>query len=255
MKPQKNFLRASYILSILFASLLNVELIRAWAIVKKCYTEEQLKKEGFDLEVKWMFESWTADLKSKEKEKGNTYMIKDRIRWSLFQLFIAGLQSLEVAQITSITLIDLLYFIAIYKDIFKRRTFESLGVKIKYVFQEVAILTFLTVLSIFAIFDSKEFRQTGLFKFLEVLVIIGVIVAIGAEVVAVIWGIIDAIKTFKEDLAKKKLLKKMTIVEKEARVSSEEAGLEFRRKGTVNEQIRKFATRKQGGRLNFDAVL
>jgi hypothetical protein len=53
-------------------------------IVRKGYTDDQLKEEGFDLEVKWIFESWTADLKSKEKEKGNTYMIWDRIRWSLF---------------------------------------------------------------------------------------------------------------------------------------------------------------------------
>jgi hypothetical protein len=31
-----------------------------------------------------MFRTWTKDLKPKEKLKGNTYMVRDRIRWSLF---------------------------------------------------------------------------------------------------------------------------------------------------------------------------
>lgn len=104
-------------------------------------------------------------------------------------------------------------------------------------FQEIAILTFLTVLAIFAIFKSPEFRKTGLFSFLEILVIIGVIVAIGAEVIAVIWGIVDAIKTFKEDIQKKKMIKKMTMLEKEARVSTEGDGQKISRKTTFNEQI------------------
>lgn len=84
VRPQRNFLRASYLLSMVFNSLLNVELIRAWLMVKKGYSEKQLEDPEFDLEVKWMFNSWTADLKPKEKEKGNTYMVRDRIRWSLF---------------------------------------------------------------------------------------------------------------------------------------------------------------------------
>jgi hypothetical protein len=75
----------------IFNSLLNIELIRAWLIVKKGYSDKQLEDQEFDLEVKWMFNSWTADLKPKEKLKGNTYMIRDRIRWSLFQLCVAGL--------------------------------------------------------------------------------------------------------------------------------------------------------------------
>ena len=183
-----------------------------------------------------MFNSWTADLKPKEKTRGNTYMIRDRIRWSLLQLFIAGLQSFEVAQILGITIIDLVYVIIIFREIKGKRVFKSVGVKIKYVFQEIAILAFLVVLSVFGVVTSQEFRQTGFFSFLEWVVIIGVGVAIGAELIAVFWTIAAAIKTFREDVRMKKLVKKMTVMEKELRMRSEEEDYDngLKRMGTIS---------------------
>lgn len=237
VRPQKNFLKVSYILSMIFNSLLNIELIRGWMIVRRGYSEKQLEDPEFDLEVKWMFNSWTADLKPKEKLKGNTYMVRDRIRWSLFQLCVAGLQSFEVAQITMITLVDLIYFIIIFREQGSRRTFKSLGVKLKYIFQEVAILTFLVVLTIFGIFKSQEFRETRFYSFLEWVVIVGVGVAIGAELIAVFWTISAAIKTFREDVKMKKLVKKMTVMEKELRLRSEDDDIGLRRMETVNNPL------------------
>lgn len=102
-----------------------------------------------------------------------------------------------MAQITCITLVDIIYFIIIIKEKASQRTFKSLGVKLKYLFQEAAILTFLIVLTIFGLFKSQQFRETKFYSFLEWVVIVGVGVAIGAELIAVFWTISAAIKTFR----------------------------------------------------------
>ena len=154
------------------------------------------------------------------------------------------MQSLEVTQITCITFIDLIYFISVRKDIFGKETFESFGIKLKYIFQEVAILTFLVVLTVFAIFGSNEFRETGFFAFLELVVVIGVIVAIGAEAIATVWGIVGSIREFLQEMAKKKLASKMSDAEKLAKVASEEEGVMPRSITMGNDKIRKFVTRK-----------
>ena len=108
-----------------------------------------------------MYHSWTQDLKEKEKLRGNTFMVRNRIRWSIFQVIIAGLNTFETAQICLIMGIDLIYVIVEFREIVQRRTFRTLGIKIKYIFQEMAILVFLIVLTIFAIGRNDKFRNSG----------------------------------------------------------------------------------------------
>jgi small-conductance mechanosensitive channel len=33
-------------------------------------------------------------MKNKETERGNTFLVRERVRWSLFQIALAGLQNL-----------------------------------------------------------------------------------------------------------------------------------------------------------------
>ena len=70
---------------------------------------------------------WVRHLDVTEAKKGNTFMIRNRIRWSLFQVIIAGLNTFETAQICIITAIDLLYVIVEFREIVQRRTFRSVG--------------------------------------------------------------------------------------------------------------------------------
>ena len=82
----------SYGLSVLFSSLLIIELIRAYAVVKRCIPKEEIEKEYLaNNEIKRMHTFWTKKLSDEEIEKGNAYLIWDRARWSIFQLIIAGL--------------------------------------------------------------------------------------------------------------------------------------------------------------------
>ena len=57
-----------------------------------------------------------------------------------------------------ITVIDLLYVFLEFKEVVRKRTFRSMGVKIKYIFQEIAILIFLLALTIFGVGTGKAFR-------------------------------------------------------------------------------------------------
>lgn len=147
-------------------------------------------------------------------------------------------------------MIDVVYFILISREIAKKRTFKSLGVKLKVMFQEVAILTFLVVLTAFAIFKSQQFRESKFYSLLEWVVIVGIGVAIGAELISVFWTIYGAIKSFKENFKNKKLLKKMTELEKETRVTNKDDDSGPRKIETLNKPLQKFATRTGTGKLS-----
>jgi hypothetical protein len=97
-----------------------------------------------------LHEAWTHELKESEREKGNTYMLRDRLRWTGFQLMVAGLQKLPVFQITLITFLDVIYVGLITRENFQKRTFKNVAVKLKIIVQESSILVFLIVLTIFS---------------------------------------------------------------------------------------------------------
>ena len=62
---------------------------------------------------------------------------------------------------------------------------------------------FLTILTSFNAFDSPNFRASSLYSILEWLIVASVFVAIGSELIGVVWGIRDAIKKFLVDRKKK----------------------------------------------------
>lgn len=96
-----------------------------------------------------------------------------------------------------------------------------MGVKLKVVFQEIAVLVLLLVLTVFGIFRSESFRSSGFYSFLEWIVIVGVVVAIGAEIIAIYWTVKEAIKDFKLSKLKKQELA-FTKSEKEVKDNIEE---------------------------------
>lgn len=183
----------SYILSTVVTGLFMLEVARAYKLVKKGYTKKVIESPEFNSEERHMHQIWTADLKEKEKYNGNTYMIRDRLRWVSFQLIIAGLQKLPMFQISLIMFIQLVYVMAIYKENYRFRIYKSLGMKIKYVLQEIAIVIFLVILTIFTAVKSESFRKSQAFFALETVIIVAVFVAIGSELIAIGWSVKDSI--------------------------------------------------------------
>jgi hypothetical protein len=57
----------------------------------KRYTKKQVERRLFNYENMVMHDNWTRGLDEKSKEQGNTFMVRERLRWTLFQAIIAGL--------------------------------------------------------------------------------------------------------------------------------------------------------------------
>lgn len=194
----------SYILSTIFTNLLAIELMRAYVLITKKKKLKEINSDDFNYEQKLLHEAWTADMKESERENGNTFMIRDRLRWSAFQFIIAGLQKLPVLQICLITVIDLIYVTIIYKENISKRTFASLGVKIKYVIQELSILTFLVVLSLFATIDTEGFKSSTIYAVLEIVVVVAVFLSIAAELFSVVWLVMMLVRNYLKERDQRK---------------------------------------------------
>ena len=132
-----------------------------------------------------MHDNWTRGLNEKSKEQGNTFMVRERLRWTLFQAIIAGLQPLPILQVTLLTLLDLAYLVILFRESTKSKIFESIFLQIKVVVQECAIFTFLVVLNIFAFAKDPNTRTSQLFGLLEIIVVVAVFVAIACELIVI----------------------------------------------------------------------
>lgn len=104
-----------------------------------------------------------------------------------------------------------------FSEVFHKRVFKGFGVKVKHICQELAITTFLLILTSFNAFDSETYRNSGLYSALEWVIVGSVFVAIGSELFGVLWGIRDAINNFlknKKKKAKEEAEKKLSEIER-----------------------------------------
>ena len=74
---------ASFIISLAFQQILMIELFRAYLLVKCKYTKEMLVKKRFCYEKRLMHQFWTNFLEKDQIDAGNTYMVRERARWSI----------------------------------------------------------------------------------------------------------------------------------------------------------------------------
>jgi hypothetical protein len=67
-----------------------IEFVRAWLTVRDTnHNQETLEKEHYEKSL--IKKYWTRHLNEKEHISGNTFMIRDRFRWTLFQISLVGL--------------------------------------------------------------------------------------------------------------------------------------------------------------------
>lgn len=157
-------------------------------------TVEALELKSYEHSL--MKKYWTRHLNEKEQKSGNTYMVRDRIRWILFQIALVGLQMNSAFQICLITMIQVIYLVIISREIKQKAIFSNYGTLIQYLFSEYAILVFLIVLSIFSLLQNTSFYDSKTYDAMQRVVLVAVFVAIVAQVISVIWGIVFSIKNF-----------------------------------------------------------
>ena len=73
----------SYLVSIGFLQVSVIELLRAYNLLKERHSEKEMQSIRYCHEKKLMHVFWTEGLKKSEINKGNTYLVRERARWSL----------------------------------------------------------------------------------------------------------------------------------------------------------------------------
>jgi steroid 5-alpha reductase family enzyme len=86
----------------------------------------------------------------------------------------------------------------------KHRIFKSIWVKLRVVFQELAILVFLVVLCIFSFVQNSTLKNSVSFERLDLVVIVAILIAIGCEVMSMIYTLFDALVQLKDKFKKTK---------------------------------------------------
>lgn len=75
--------RFSYFLSWAVVSIIMIEYLRAWEVVrKKGLTTEQLSEQNYELGM--IKKNWVGDLDESQQSEGNVFMIVDKLRWTVF---------------------------------------------------------------------------------------------------------------------------------------------------------------------------
>ena len=133
-------------------------------------------------------------------------MVRERVRWSIIQMAIVGLQGLPRAQIVLITVIQLAYFVVISLESKSYRIFMSLWLKLKILFQELAILVFLLVLCIFSFAQNSDVRTSQSFEGLVFVVIVSMLIAVACEVLLMVYTIFNALASVVRSMKKNKNL-------------------------------------------------
>ena len=100
---------------------------------------------------------------------------------------IAGLHGLQRAQISFITITQLVFFLITVFENRKKRIFRSFWLEMKLLFQELAILVFLVVLCVFSLQQKQDIISSRLSWGLEFVVIITVTIAITCEALLMVY--------------------------------------------------------------------
>lgn len=171
-----------------------IEIIRAWIVIKKGHTVKEEKEELIpDYEHVLIMRLWTSDISEAHRKLGNTLMIRSRIRWAIFMTLVSGFYSMPILQIVLITLVQIVYCVHSYHELTDRKCFESVTKWLKHTLQEVSILIFLVILTLFQTINTQGFKNSRIYSVLEWFIIVGVILAIVAEFLTILQGVYDGV--------------------------------------------------------------
>lgn len=120
-------------------------------------------------------------------------------------------------QICLITIIQIFYVVLIIREFKQRPIFINYGTMLQYAFSESAILVFLVVLCVFSLLQNTDFYDSKTYSAMQTVVVVAVFVAIFAQVISVIWGIVFQVQEFLKKRAAKKNQEKLARIEKSLR--------------------------------------
>lgn len=177
---------ASYFCSMLFITIILIDLIMAISLFK---ANPELKEER--IYDNYLVDHYSDDLSLKAQEKMETFAIFGYLRFLLIDILIASMQMLNRTQITLIVFLDIIFFWYFLRKVCKKKNiFNSRFTLIKHLTFEISILIVLVNISVFSYTEKTGFRNTFFSSFLEILTMLCIAVAILGEVLAIVMGIV-----------------------------------------------------------------
>ena len=113
----------------------------------------------------------------------------ENIRFFIIQIVIASLQLLNRVQSLIILLINLVFFLYFFKIICKHKVFKSKLLLVKTVVQECCVMIAIVMINLFSLTASIEKAPGSVLGVVEILAIISIIGAAGAELFLLVYTI------------------------------------------------------------------
>lgn len=202
-KRQKIKFYFSYLASLSFLFISTIEMLRVIRMLDQ--KMDRRKFDSLSFEQKMIFDLYSEGLSYQRIKKGSKIIVIGKIRFLVIQGIIASLQLLNRVQAFTVFIANGVYCVFLFRSMkAKGKFFDSTMVFFKHVGQELCLMVVLTVIMIFSLTENSEFSKTGFYNIMEIMAIIGIIVAAGLECLSTLTCIVKDIVRNLKKLCKKK---------------------------------------------------
>lgn len=230
-KDQPLSLRISYLTSMAVVSMIFIDLLRAYHIIKK---RRRDKENDLDYDEKMILSMYTDEMCEEAIDRAEMYLVIDNARFLIIQIFVATFQLLNRFQATLIVIFNLIYFIQVVKKLASKKIFGSKFTTVKFITSEISIMIVLINIFVFSLTENSDFHKSDFYNLLEIISIICILIAVVFELIHVIKSSVSMIMNIcrkkKNNLKSRKVFpqkKKKIVDEKEKEeIKEDESGKE-----------------------------
>ena len=193
--PAKIWLSFCFSFSILI--LIIYEYLAGYLLIRGSKMKGKLGGDGRE-EVSYadqlILEKYQEDLNENLERPYCYFTLIDSLRFCFIQVIIACLQLLNRTQALLILIINLCFFVYFMKLIRKISLFESKFSTIKTIIQECCIMMALSTITLFSFTEKSDFASSTLYKLIEIITVLSIAGAGGAEFVLILAGLYKDMK-------------------------------------------------------------
>ena len=182
----------SLLLSIAVLILMMVEIFNLFWVVQKIKgvkvninDEKANARDHMSMNKKFALDRLTRVLNLDESSNQSYYKmpVLETLRFFIIQILIATLQLLNKTQAVLVFLVNLAYFVYFFRALLTAKVYKNLFLFVKAIVLEVCLMMLITTMLVFAFAEDTDFQDSWVHKVLEQGAIMGILGAVGAELV------------------------------------------------------------------------
>ena len=178
----------SLFLSLWIMGLIMSEFFQGFWLVKATApraTKTGLKADKIEMSAnqKLILEKYTEGLEVNIIGQHRYFVLIDSLRFFAIQVITATLQLLNRSQALMVFVVNLCYFIYFIRLVFRIGVFDSKLLFVKYLVQESSMMVLIATITLFSFTEDSKFSSSTIFKGIEVVTMISMLGAAGAEFV------------------------------------------------------------------------